>query len=606
MQRLYTTIDPMTNQPHPQPEFVPEWAKGIVWYQIFPERFRNGDPNNDPTIDDIQGAYPHGSNPRWQIHPWTADWYAQQPYEQQTGEPIWTHLQRRRYGGDLQGILDSLDYLADLGIGAIYLNPVFTSPSLHKYDGATYHHIDPTLGPDPAGDRALIATETPDDPSTWVWTSADKLMLELITAVHQRHMRIIIDGVFNHMGLNSWAFRDVVAKRQQSKFKEWFKIKAWGDPHTGEGFAHQGWFDCYELPELNQDENGVVSGPKAYIFAATQRWMDPDGDGDPRDGIDGWRLDVAFCVAHPFWKEWRRHVRQINPEAYLVAEIFEMLHDIRPYLQGDEFDAAMNYGFAVAAAEFFVQEQQRLTASQFDAELRRMRQMHPPGVPHVMQNLFGSHDTARLATHMVNRDKIVYRDWDAYHHMVKVGQSGAQLNLDAPTADDVARHKLFVIFQMTYLGAPMVYYGDEAGMWGANDPCCRKPMVWPDLTYEPEVVLPDGRKRETAVPVQFNHDLHNHYRRLIALRNSSPALQRGRFTTRLTDDTRQLFAFEREHESESVIVMLNRSSEAQSMTLDSVGNGRWWDVLNEAEVWVADGRLTTQLPPLWGRLFLRA
>lgn len=590
----------MTNQPHP--EFVPEWAKGIVWYQIFPERFRNGDPSNDPTQDDIQGAYPHGHNAQWQIHPWTADWYAQQPYEQQTGEPIWTHLQRRRYGGDLQGILDSLDYLADLGVGAIYLNPVFTSPSLHKYDGATYHHIDPTLGPDPAGDRALIATETPDDPSTWVWTAADKLMLELITAVHQRGMRIIIDGVFNHMGLNSWAFRDVAEKRQQSKFKDWFKIKAWGDPQTGEGFAHQGWFNAHELPELNQDENGIVSGPKEYIFAATQRWMDPNGDGDPSDGIDGWRLDVAFCVAHPFWKDWRQHARQINPEAYLVAEIFEMLHDIRPYLQGDEFDAAMNYGFAVASAEFFVQEQQRLTASQFDAELRRMREMLPDGVPHVMQNLFGSHDTARLATHIVNRDQIVYRDWDAYHHMVKVGDSGAQLNLDAPTAADIALHKLFVIFQMTYLGAPMVYYGDEAGMWGANDPCCRKPMVWPHLTYEPEVVLPDGTVRETAVPVQFNHELHAHYRRLIAIRNGSPALQRGSFTTLLTDDTRQLYAFQREHEGEQVIVILNRSSGAQRVTLENLGNGRWLDLLNGGEVEVVDGRLTTQIPSLWANI----
>ena len=117
--------------------------------------------------------------------------------------------------------------------------------------------------------------------------------------------------------------------------------------------------------QLNQDENGVVAGPKAYIFAATQRWMDPDGDGDPRDGIDGWRLDVAFCVAHPFWKDWRRHVRQINPEAYVVGEIFEMLHDIRPYLQGDEFDAAMNYGFAVASAEFFVQEKARTSVNRF-------------------------------------------------------------------------------------------------------------------------------------------------------------------------------------------------------------------------------------------------
>ena len=152
----------------PEKEFVPEWAKGIVWYQIFPERFRNGDANNDPTVQEIEGSYPHNHANSWQVHPWTADWYAQQPYEQETGESIWTHLQRRRYGGDLQGIIDKLDYLQDLGIEALYLNPIFESPSLHKYDGATYHHVDPNFGPDPQGDRALIATETPDNPSTWV------------------------------------------------------------------------------------------------------------------------------------------------------------------------------------------------------------------------------------------------------------------------------------------------------------------------------------------------------------------------------------------------------------------------------------------------------
>jgi cyclomaltodextrinase len=158
---------------------------------------------------------------------------------------------------------------------------------------------------------------------------------------------------------------------------------------------------------------------------------------------------------------------------------------------------------------------------------------------------------------------------------------------------------------MTYVGAPMIYYGDEAGMWGANDPCCRKPMVWPDLIYEPEVVLPDGTERETAVPVQFNHELHAHYRRLIAIRSSSPALQRGSFSTLLTDDARQLFAFQREHEGEQVIVIINRSSEVQTVTLDLIGNGRWQDMLNGGEVTVKDGRLTTQLPPLWAHLFSR-
>ena len=593
----------MKKQQHAQPEFVPEWAKGIVWYQIFPERFRNGDPSNDPTVQDIEGSYPHNHQSGWQVHPWTADWYKLHPYETETGESIWHHLQRRRYGGDLQGILDKLDYLQELGVGALYLNPVFESPSLHKYDGATYHHVDPTFGPDPEGDRALMATETPEDPETWVWTAADKKLLELITAVHQRGMRIIIDGVFNHMGINSWAFQDVVKNRQQSKFKEWFKIKSWGDPETGEGFAHQGWFDCYELPEMNQDENGIVAGPKAYIFAATQRWMDPNGDGDPSDGIDGWRLDVAFCVAHPFWKDWRTHVKQINPDAYLVAEIFEMLHDIRPYLQGDEFDAAMNYGFAVNSAEFFIQSNARQTVTQFDASLRRMRQAHPPGVAHVMQNLFGSHDTARLATHIVNRDKIVYRDWEAYHHQVKVGESGSDIELRKPTEAEYHYQKLFAIFQMTYLGAPMIYYGDEIGMWGANDPCCRKPMIWDDLSYESETALPYGQRETDSVEV--NQGLLDHYRTLIAIRNSSLALRKGEFATLLTADESQLYAFQRTYGNETAVVILNRSSQMQTALLTDLPSGQWHDALNNHQrIPVENGRLSIQVPPLWGRILL--
>ena len=136
-----------------QSDFVPEWAKRAVWYQIFPERFWNGDPGNDPTLTSMKNSWPFDLTEPWEVHPWTSDWYARQPYELVNGKPIWHHLFRRRYGGDLQGILDRLDYIQDLGITAIYLNPVFQAPSLHKYDGATYHHIDPHFGPDLCGRR---------------------------------------------------------------------------------------------------------------------------------------------------------------------------------------------------------------------------------------------------------------------------------------------------------------------------------------------------------------------------------------------------------------------------------------------------------------------
>ena len=229
-------------------EFVPAWTKKVVWYQIFPDRFRNGDPDNDSTLESIEGAYPHDVTSPWQIHPWTSDWYKLQPYEKKNGKDIWYNIQRRRYGGDLQGIIDKLDYLKKLGIGAIYLNPVFWSPSLHKYDAVTYHHIDPYFGPDPEGDIKMIESEFPDNSATWVWTSADKLFLNLINEIHKRDMKIIIDGVFNHMGLNSWAFKDVVKNQQKSKYKEWFKIKSWDDETKGTKFVYDGWYGVKELP----------------------------------------------------------------------------------------------------------------------------------------------------------------------------------------------------------------------------------------------------------------------------------------------------------------------------------------------------------------------
>ncbi len=572
-------------------EFVPQWAKGIIWYQIFPERFRNGDPHNDPTLDSIAGSWPHNQTPPWQVHPWTADWYKRQPYEQATGLNLWHNLQRRRYGGDIQGILDSLDYLQELGVEALYLNPVFMAPSAHKYDGATYHHIDPYFGPDPAGDLALMAQENPADPSTWLWTAADKLMLKLINEVHRRGLRIIFDGVFNHMGINSWAFRDVVAQGLASPYADWFKVQSW------EPFTYEGWFGVPDLPEIRQDENGTVAGPRDYIFAATRRWLDPDGDGDPRDGIDGWRLDVAFCVRHPFWKAWRLFVRSINPEAYLVAEVIGTLDEEKAYLQGDEFDAIMHYDFAYACADFFINQQRRITASQFEAQLRDLRDAYPPEVAYVLQNLFGSHDTHRLASHTVNRN-LPYRHWSDDCHWHKV-ENNAAYDTSKPSAAARQMQKLVVLMQMTYPGAPMIYYGDEAGMWGANDPCCRKPMVWRDLAYEPETTLPDGSPRPTPDEVTFDEALFASYQQLIRLRRQSPALRLGDYQTLLTDDARCLFAFARRYEGEEVLVVLNADERAHTVELPAGGES-WVELLSGNGYEVEEGKVKVTVGEKWG------
>ncbi|MBC8375191.1 MAG: alpha-amylase, partial [FCB group bacterium] len=299
---------------------VPEWAKSAIWYQIFPERFRNGDQSNDPTVTTLAGTWPYAQPEDWQVSPWNSDWYEMQPWELNTGEDFWYNSQLRRYGGDLQGVIDKLDYLSDLGINAIYLNPVFESPSLHKYGCSMWHHIDNNFGPDPAGDEEVWKLENPADPETWVWTAADSLFLDLLTEAHDREIKVIIDGVFNHTGIPFWAFDKIKEKGPESEFADWFTILSYDDPATPEDeFDWQGWYGVKDLPELAEDDHGPVDGAKEHIHAVVKRWMDPNGDGDPSDGIDGWRLDVAEMVAMDFWREFRVWCRDINPESYLVG-----------------------------------------------------------------------------------------------------------------------------------------------------------------------------------------------------------------------------------------------------------------------------------------------
>lgn len=549
-------------------EFVPSWAKHAVWYQIFPERFRNGDQSNDPTMADIAGADPAEPATAWHVHPWGSDWYKLQDYERQNGEPeLPTHLLRRRYGGDLQGIIDKLDYLQDLGVNALYLNPIFTSPSLHKYDAESYHHVDPTFGPDPAGDRKMIATENPLDPSTWVWTSADELALSLIAEAHKRDMRIIFDGVFNHMGINSFAFQDLKQNQAASPYKEWFDVISFDDPEAGTSFDYKGWFGFKSLPEFKEDADGLAAGPRAYVFAATERWMNPKGKGAAQ-GIDGWRLDVAFCIAHGFWKDWRQHVKAINPKAYLTAEIVDTPENVKPYMQGDEFDGEMNYNFAFTAAEFlFNPGEQAISATEFDRKLAALRNLYPAGVAYVVQNLFGSHDSNRIGSHIVNRGFMNFRDWADYHRLSQVSQN-PDYKVRKPNPQELALQKLFVVLQMTYVGAPMVYYGDEVGMWGANDPGNRKPMLWDDISYEDETYLPTGAQRP-ADKVTVNNELRHFYKTLIAIRRNNPALNVGSYKTLLADDANGVFAFERQYKNERIWVVLNASGSAKEVQLPS-------------------------------------
>ncbi|MEN0109392.1 MAG: glycoside hydrolase family 13 protein, partial [Planctomycetota bacterium] len=506
---------------------APEWVRDAVFYQLFPERFRNGDPSNDPTHDDLEFAYLVPES--WKISPWTGDWYARADWEKEAGPDFYDNgVFNRRYGGDLRGVLDKIGYLEDLGVNVVYFNPVFYARSLHKYDGNTYHHVDPNFGPDPEGDLALMATET-SDPATWKWTEADKLFLEVVWACHERGIRVVLDGVFNHTGRDFFAFVDLIKKQSASRYRDWYIVQSFDNPATeANEFRYKGWWGVDTLPEFADNAAGddLHPGPKEYVFDATARWMDPNGDGDPSDGIDGWRLDVAVEVPVGFWADWNEHVRRLNPEAYTVAEHWE---DAAKFLAEGGFSATMNYhGFAWPVKGYLIDG----TLSPTDAATMLVERMneYPPERRYAMQNLIDSHDTDRVASMIVNApagrpyytadrfdydvsERVSPRSWDRY-------------NVRKPNDRERRLQRMVGVMQATFVGAPMIYYGTEAGMWGADDPCDRKPMVWPDLEYDDEAGHPRGGERPRDA-VAFDHGLYQFYRAASRLRRDHSAPSRS-------------------------------------------------------------------------------
>ena len=525
----------------------PEWAKGIVWYQIFPERFADGDTKNDSSLVDKIKLEAKRNIPEWHVTKWTSNWFAESDWEKQLGGNYRRGLSLRRYGGDLQGIINHLDYLKKLGIGAIYINPIFDAVSLHKYDGSTYHHIDVNFGPDPEGDKKLIASENPDDPSTWVWTSADKLFLKLIKEVHKRGMKIIIDGVFNHTGTNFWAFQDIIKNESDSKYKNWYEIKSFGNKdNENKKFDYKGWSGIKSLPIFNRTVNDLYPDVRKYIFSATRRWMEPFGN--PADGIDGWRLDVANEIPLGFWNKWRGLVKSINPQAIIIGELWQLSPQ---YVTADgPFDALMNYNFAFAVNDFFIAKKKKVSVEKFINELKKIDQTYPHKNLFILQNLVDSHDTERLASMIANPDR-------KYDH--DANPSNSNYNPGKPSQKDYEMQKLILAFQMTYRGAPMIYYGDEVSMWGADDPDDRKPMIWDNLKYDNEVITPEsGYKMGLgSYKVEQNKNLLLFYKKLIAIHNDNDALKFGNLAFIYSNNAQNSFAFRRCYLNETIITVFN-------------------------------------------------
>ncbi|MBS4014325.1 MAG: glycoside hydrolase family 13 protein [Bacteroidetes bacterium] len=539
---------------------IPEWTENAIWYQIFPERFRNADDANNPTPDRIgkSGSWNIGAPEGWKPTSWTSDWYQRSDWEMNFSPNFYNSVSSRRYGGDLQGVIDKLDYLHKLGVNVIYFNPVFDAVSLHKYDASHYHHIDRFFGPDPKGDWEIMQNENPADPLTWQWTSADLLFLQLVEKAHAIGIRVVLDGVWNHVGRDFWAFKDVIENGEKSHFKNWFKIDEFGEKFD-DGFDYKGWWGYKGLPEFTETNEDIHPEVKAHIFAVTKRWMAPNGDISK--GIDGWRLDVAEELGMDFWKDWIRYVRTINPDAITVAEIW---NDAARHYIGDElFDVVMNYRWAYATHAFFINE--TLKVSEFIERLDSLRDDFPHKVNVAMLNMMDSHDTERLVTMIVNNDK----PYKAFSKLREV-EDPSSYSIEKPNNEDINLQKLIALFQYTYVGAPMIYYGTEAGMWGADDPDDRKPMIWDDLVYDDEKEHPFGLDRKIN-EVKFNKELYHYYASLAALRHSfSSIIGGGKIKILHLNDEQKAFAYIRYNKlGDFVIVLINRGKSEYVFNIES-------------------------------------
>jgi cyclomaltodextrinase len=435
---------------------TPDWVRDAVFYQIFPDRFA------------ISEGLPKPSN----LEPW---------------DSVPTVYGFK--GGDLLGIAGKLDYLHDLGVTAIYLNPIFQSTANHRYHTHDYLRVDPILG----GSRAFRV---------------------LLDEAHRREMRIVLDGVFNHASRGFFQFNHILENGPASPYLDWFTtnsfpLRPYHAPQGEQGY--EAWWNLPALPKLNVATPAV----REFLWDVATHWIE--------QGADGWRLDVPGEIDDDeFWREFRRRVKSINPEAYLVGEVWG---DARRWLQGDQFDAVMNYLFTRSCLGFFVGDRllhreiartgyhqiEPLDAEGFAEEIGRLLALYPRPVTEVQFNLLGSHDTPRFKT---------------------------------LARDDDSAYRLATLFQMTYPGAPSIYYGDEIGMVGPHDPGCRGAFPWD--------------------PHEWNSDLLDDVRRCVALRKAHPALRRGDFTWLFAGGS--VVAFGRRLDRETLIVILNGGR--QPVTID--------------------------------------
>lgn len=446
---------------------TPDWAKGAVIYQIFVDRFCNGDKTNDV----VDREYSYIGDTVQQVK----DWY-QYPSSMDV---------RSFYGGDLQGVMDKLDYLQNLGVEVIYFNPLFVSPSNHKYDSQDYDYIDPHYGkivedggealPEGVGDNAQATKYIKRVTDKKNLEASNKFFIELVEEVHKRGMKVILDGVFNHCGsFNKWMDRERIYEMQEgyekgayvdreSPYNSFFSFHEDRWPYN---YTYDGWWGHDTLPKLNYEGSEKLYN---YIMEVGKKWVSPPFN------VDGWRLDVAADLGHSgefnhkFWKDFRKAVKEANTEAIILAEHYGNPNE---WLQGDEWDTVMNYDAFMEPLTWFFTGMEKHSDSREDglygnadsfigAMKHHMASFSTPSLQTAMNEL-SNHDHSRFLTR-TNR---------------KVGRTNS-LGPDAANEGvNKAVLREAVIMQMTWPGAPTLYYGDEAGLCGFTDPDNRRTYPW--------------------------------------------------------------------------------------------------------------------------------
>ena len=514
---------------------TPAWAKGAVMYQIFVDRFCNGDPSND--VED--GEYVYIGEPVCKVKDWN---------EFPAAMDI-----RRFHGGDLQGVLDKLDYLEELGVEVIYFNPLFVSPSNHKYDIQDYDYIDPHYGviiedggevlPEGEKDNTRATKYQKRTGDIRNLEASNRLFAKLVEEMHTRGMRVILDGVFNHCGsFNKWMDRERIYEPQpeyekgayvsaQSPYRDFFHFfdereEAW--PYNKN---YDGWWGHDTLPKLNYEDSPTL---EEYILNIGKKWVSPPYNAD------GWRLDVAADLGysneynHIFWENFRKAVKSANPQALILAEHYG---DPGEWLQGDEWDSVMNYDAFMEPLTWF------LTGMEKHSDERRtdlwgyadnfvntmnhfMASMLTPSLQ-VAMNELSNHDHSRFLTR-------------TNHIVGRVAQLGSKA---AEEGINLAVMREAVAVQMTWVGAPTVYYGDEAGVCGFTDPDSRRTYPWG----------------------QENRELVEFHKEMIRIHKREKPLRTG--SLKMLSWSSNVLAYARFQEGEQIIVVLNNSKELKEVTI---------------------------------------